>query len=227
MEDSLSTIFTIEQKQDSAEKLLAVADKETKYILFAPEFNTAVDQVVQNTIDSINIDFYWNRPDMVNLFIDKYFTIKKHLLGIKINNEAIFANGQVYLFIDRYKPKRVIRSSEGKIKKSGYKHPIHASEDYPQRQTEILLNSTNQMLDFGQEFFFKKHFDWQGTFTGPRANGLMAKATNQNNTQAQVYLQFRLKWVLNGKEYYSKPLKRLRMIFSMLPINGNVISYKL
>ncbi len=225
----MSTIFNIEQKQDSAEKLLAVADKEKKYILFAPEFNTTVDQVLQNTIDNINIDFYWNKPDMVLLDGDN---IKKHLLGIKINNEVIFANGEVYLFIDRYKPKRVIRTTTTdthiySIKTSGFKHPVNASKYYPKRQTEIRLNSANEMLDFGQEYFFKKHFDWQGNFSGPRANGLMRKATNYNNTQAQVYLQFRIKWVLNGKEYHSKPLQKLCMIFSMLPQNGNVISYKL
>ena len=35
----MSTVFDIEQKQDSAERLLAVADKEPRYILFADEEN--------------------------------------------------------------------------------------------------------------------------------------------------------------------------------------------
>ena len=57
----MSTVFDIEQKQDSAERLLAVADKEPRYILFADEFNKVARKTVESAIHNIElmIEFYY------------------------------------------------------------------------------------------------------------------------------------------------------------------------
>ena len=84
----MSTVFDIEQKQDSAERLLAVADKETKYILFADEFNDVARKAVESAIDNIGLEFSWSKKK--NEFINNVNGIDTvYLLKMKMHESWI------------------------------------------------------------------------------------------------------------------------------------------
>ena len=151
----MNTVFDIEQKQDSAEKLLAVADKETKYILFADEFNDVARKAVESAIDNIGLEFSWSKKK--NEFINNVNGIDTvYLLKMKMHESWILNEvDQVWLLIDRYKPKRTIRTSDNKQKGSGFKHGIFPDPQNPKRPSEILITDEEMILDFGQAFYFQ------------------------------------------------------------------------
>ncbi len=103
---------------------------------------------------------------------------------------------------------------------SGFKHPVPNNET-PGRKTELLLNSNNEIVNFGQHTFFVN------IGGNVRAKGFSSGGNSKNDTQAQVYLQFRLKVIFNEKEYFSKPLGKIKM-FCVAHADGNSnISFKL
>lgn len=196
----MSTVFDIEQKQDSAEKLAAVAGKETKYILFAGEFNDVARKAVESAIDNIGLEFSWSKKkdEFINDVngIDTVYLLKVKMHESWILNEV----DQVWLLIDRYKPKRTIRTSSNKQKGSGFKHGIFPDPQNPKRPSEILINNEEMILNFGQAFYFKTP---QFPDSGPSALGMSYK--NSTKFRSWVYLRFRLKLVKGDKVFYSKP----------------------
>ena len=196
----MNTVFDIEQKQDSAEKLAAVANKETKYILFAGEFNDVARKAVESAIDNIDLEFSWSKKK--NEFINDVNGIDTvYLLKMKMHESWILNEvDQVWLLIDRYKPKRTVRTSNNKQKKSGFKHGIFPDIQNPKRPSEILITSEEMILDFGQAFYFQPP-----TFPDSEPIALGMGKKNSTKHRSWVYLRFRLKLVKGDKVFYSKP----------------------
>lgn len=196
----MNTVFDIEQKQDSAEKLAAVANKETKYILFAGEFNDVARKAVESAIDNIGLEFSWSKKknEFINDVngIDTVYLLKMKMHESWILNEA----DQVWLLIDRYKPKRTIRTSDNKQKGSGFKHGIFPDPQNPKRPSEILITDEEMILDFGQAFYFQTP---QYSDSQPLALGMGKKTSTK--FRSWVYLRFRLKLIKGDKVFYSKP----------------------
>ena len=216
----MNTVFDIEQKQDSAEKLLAVADKETKYILFADEFNDVARKAVESAIHNIELDFSWS-----NFKNQKQYNVngikQVHLLRMQLKEGWILeAADEVWLLIDRYKPKRTIRTGGIKLKSSGFKHAIYPDPDNPKRPSEILITGKDMILDFGQAFYFKYSSDYVHT-----AIGYGNKNLYQN--RSWVYLRFRLKVRKGDKTYYSNSKGVIEMLVKNDYSIGKTLDYKL
>ncbi len=215
----MSTVFDIEQKQDSAERLLAVADKEPRYILFADEFNKVARKTVESAIHNIELDFSWSKFKNQKQY--NVNGIKQvHLLRMQMKESWILdAADEVWLLIDRYKPKRTIRTS-GKLKSSGFKHAIYPDPDNPKRPSEILITGKDMILDFGQAFYFKYSSDYVHT-----AIGYGNKNLYQN--RSWVYLRFRLKVRKGDKTYYSNSKGVIEMLVKNDYPIGKTLDYKL
>ena len=220
----MNTVFDIEQKQDSAERLLAVADKEPRYILFADEFNKVARKTVESAIHNIELDFSWSKFKNQKQY--NVNGIKQvHLLRMQIKESWILdAADEVWLLIDRYKPKRTIRTSNfyyGKrLKSSGFKHAIYPDPDNPKRPSEILITGKDMILDFGQAFYFKNANQFESLALG---------YGNKNNhaNRSWVYIRFRIKVKKGDKTYYSNSKGVLEMILKYEDTVGKSLDYKL
>ncbi|GEM_PF-5858097 len=238
----MNTVFDIEQKQDSAEKLLAVADKETRYILFADEFNDVARKAVEAAIENVKLDFSWsNKPEHRVLNSNNIDILQ--LLVMNFRAEWMLDNtDEVWLLIDRYKSKRTVRTS-GKFKQSGFKHSLFPDPNYPKRPSEILITDKLTVLDFGQVYYFapitqsglpiKTLAKEDGgtepidiTNTNIKATGFGGK-NNYDNRKAWVYFQFRLKVKKGDKVFYSNPKATIQMICQRIEGDKISISYKL
>ena len=219
-----NTIFDIEQKQDSAERLLAVADKEPRYILFADEFNKVVRKTVESAIHNIELDFSWSEFENQKQY--KVNGINKvHLLRMQIKESWILdAADEVWLLIDRYKPKRTIRTSNfyngKKLKSSGFKHAIYPDPYNPKRPSEILITGKDMILDFGQAFYFKYFNDNAHTAIGYGFKNLYRGSS-------WVYLRFRLKVIKGDKTYYSNSKGVIQMFVKNDIKIGKTLDYRL
>ena len=216
----MNTVFDIEQKQDSAEKLLAVADKETKYILFADEFNDVARKAVESAIHNIELDFSWS-----NFKNQKQYNVngikQVHLLRMQLKEDWILeAADEVWLLIDRYKPKRTIRNGGIKLKSSGFKHAIYPDPDNPKRPSEILITGKDMILDFGQAFYFRNVNEFESLALGYGTK-------NNHANRSWVYLRFRIKVKKGDKTYYSNSKGVLEMILKYEDTVGKTLGYKL
>lgn len=215
----MSTVFDIEQKQDSAERLLAVADKEPRYILFADEFNKVARKTVESAIHNIELDFSWSKFKNQKQY--NVNGIKQvHLLRMQMKESWILeAADEVWLLIDRYKPKRTIKAL-GKLKSSGFKHAIYPDPDNPKRPSEILITGKDMILDFGQAFYFKYSSDDAHTAIGYGNKNLY-------KNRSWVYLRFRLKVIKGDKTYYSNSKGVIEMLVKNDYPIGKTLDYKL
>ena len=222
-----NSVFDIEQKQDSAEKLLAVADKETKYILFADEFNDVARKAVEAAVENVKIELFWsNKPEHIVQNFAGISTVQQLIL--KFNDVWMLENtGEVTLLIDRYKPKRTVRTN-GKFKGSGFKHGIYPDVENPKRPSEILITEKETILKMGQPFYFHKIVDPTSEI---RTRGAGGKSHTSDKNRAWQYLQFRIRVKKGNKTYFSKPLATIQMICDRWYNDGNnqkiSISYKL
>ena len=105
IENSLS-IFNLEKKEDSQERLEAVEGIDTKLVLFAPEFNCVKSAAIQAALNAIKVDFSWsNHKDHVLLNHNGIDTIQ--LLVMDVHSEELFQNAtEITLLIERYKGKK-------------------------------------------------------------------------------------------------------------------------
>lgn len=223
----MNTVFDIEQKQDSAEKLAAVADKETKYILFAGEFNDVARKAVESAVENVKIELFWsNKPEHI---VQNFAGVSKvQQLVLKFHDEWMLQNtDEVVLLIDRYKAKRTIRTS-GKYKGSGFKHGIFPDEQNPKRPSEIVITEKETILKMGQPFYFHKITDVNSEI---KTCGAGAKNHTPDRNRAWQYLQFRIRVKKGNKTYFSKPLATIQMICDRWYNDGDnqkiSISYKL
>lgn len=223
----MNTVFDIEQKQDSAEKLAAVANKETKYILFADEFNDVARKAVESAVENVKIELFWsNKPEHIVKNFAGISTVQQ--LVLKFNDVWMLENtDEVTLLIDRYKSKRTVRTY-GKFKGSGFKHGIYPDVENPKRPSEILITEKETILKMGQPFYFHKIVDPTSEI---RTRGAGGKSHTSDKNRAWQYLQFRIRVKKGNKTYFSKPLATIQMICDRLYNDGNnqkiSISYKL
>lgn len=224
----MNTVFDIEQKQDSAEKLAAVADKETKYILFAGEFNDVARKAVEAAVENVKIELFWsNKPEHIVQNFAGISTVQQ--LVLKFNDVWMLENtDEVTLLIDRYKSKRTVRTSESKFKGSGFKHGIFPDAQNPKRPSEIVISDKETILKMGQPFYFHKIVD---TTSQIRTRGAGGKSHTSDKNRAWQYLQFRIRVKKGNKTYFSKPLATIQMICDRWYNDGDnqkiSISYKL
>jgi hypothetical protein len=223
----MSTVFDIEQKQDSPEKLAAVANIPERFYINAAEFNDTVRKAVEAAVENVQIDFSWsNKKEHTVKNYDGISSIQ--LLVMNFRAQWMLENtDQVWLLIDRYKSKRTVRTS-AKFKQSGFKHGIYPDEQNPKRPSEILITSKEMILDIGQSFYFHKITD---TTSKIRTRGAGGKTHTGNDKMAWQYLQFRIKVKSGDQEFYSKPKGTILMICKRWQATGGEsktsISYKL
>jgi hypothetical protein len=219
----MNTVFDIEQKQDSAEKMAAVAGKETKYILFAGEFNDVARKALEAAVENVKVDFSWsNKPEHFSTVGDKTlnYIIKTQLLVMNFRAQWMLDNtDEVWLLIDRYKPKRKVRVNTNQLKNSGFKKAIYPDELNPNRPSELLIANSETILDFGQ----KDYFNIQPQKISSKGCRFF---TFDGTTGAFQYLQFRIKVKKGDTFFFSKPKATLKMICKG-NLNNAVISYKL
>lgn len=223
----MNTVFDIEQKQDSSEKLAAVADKEPKYILFADEFNDVARKAVESAVENVKIELFWSdKPEHIVQNFNGITTVKQ--LVLKFNDVWMLENtDEVTLLIDRYKPKRTVRTY-GKFKGSGFKHGIFPDAQNPKRPSEIMITEKETILKMGQPYYFHKIAN---SFSQIRARGAGGKNHTSDYNRAWQYLQFRIRVKKGSKTYFSKPLATIQMICDRWYNDGETqkitISYKL
>lgn len=223
----MNTIFDIEQKQDSPEKLAAVANKETKYILFANEFNDVARKAVESAIDNFSVDFTWSqKPGHVLHKVNGINDVQ--LLTVKFYEDWFFNEvDKVELLIDRYRPKRIIRKYLQRFKPSGFKHEIMIGNPSPEkaRVSSVVLSGRETLVNFGQAFYFRAP---NNINEAPIVKGFGQK--NREYNRAWVYLRFRLRITKGQKVYYSKPKGIIEMSVQLVPIENQIkrkLSYKL
>lgn len=107
----MNTIFDIEQKQDSPEKLAAVANIPERFYINADEFNDVTRNALQAAIENATIDFSWsNKPEHRKLNYEGVDIVQ--LLVMNFRSKWILDNtDEVWLLIDRYKPRRKVRQT--------------------------------------------------------------------------------------------------------------------
>lgn len=144
----MSTIFDIEQKEDSPEKLASVANIPERYYINAGEFNDVTRKAVEAAIENVKVNFSWS---------NKKEHVVKNWVGISNVQQLVMTfhdvwmlenTDEVCLLIDRYKPKRTVRTS-GKLKQSGFKHGKFPDYENPKRPSEILITGKEMILKMG------------------------------------------------------------------------------
>lgn len=223
----MNTIFDIEQKQDSPEKLAAVAGIPERFYINADEFNDVTRKAVESAIENVKVDFSWsNKPNHVVQNWNGISNVQQ--LVMNFNDVWMLENtDEVCLLIDRYKPKRTVRTS-GKLKQSGFKHGMFPDYENPKRPSEMVITDKETILKMGQPYYFHKIGN---TTSKIRACGAGAKSHTDDNNRAWQYLQFRIRVKKGSKVYYSKPLATIQMICNRFYNDGDIqkisISYKL
>ena len=236
----MNTIFDIEQKQDSPEKLAAVAGIPERFYINADEFNDVTRSALQAAIENVKIDFTWsNKTEHRKLNWNNFDLVQ--LLVMNFRAEWMLQNtDEVWLLIDRYKSKKAVRNDGYKFKQSGFKHSVYPDENYPKRPSEILIKDKMTILNFGQVYYFhpinqpniealklaennKIPISYN---TNIRAAGFGGK-NNYENRKAWVYFQFRIKVKKGDKVFYSNPKATIQMICQRIEGEKISISYKL
>lgn len=222
----MNTIFDIEQKQDSPEKLAAVAGIPERFYINADEFNDVTRSALESAIDNAEIDFSWsNKPQHQQHNFNNINTIQLLVMDFK-ESWMLSATDEIWLLIDRYKPKRVVDGSKGKLKASGFKHDIYPDYNNPKRPSEIKITAKEMILNLGQAFYFQN----VTSHSVLRAKGFGGRNTIYNNNRAWVYLQFRIRVKKGDKIFYSTPKKTIKMMLTRQNVGGGTyttISYKI
>lgn len=224
----MSTVFDIEQKQDSPEKLAAVVGIPERFYINADEFNDVARKAVEAAVENVKIELFWsNKPEHIVQNFAGISTVQQLIL--KFNDVWMLENtDEVTLLIDRYKSKRTVRTSESKFKGSGFKHGIYPDVENPKRPSEIVITEKETILKMGQPFYFHKIVD---TTSQIRTRGAGGKSHTSDKNRAWQYLQFRIRVKKGNKTYFSKPLATIQMICDRWYNDGEnqkiSISYKL
>lgn len=173
-------------------------------------------------------------------------------LGVKIKDFSKIADFNPVLVISKYTP---TTKKQPHIPEPGFpettwrKGSFKISQDNDTvRLTRVPIQAGYQVIDFGQEHYFKTTRDLQntstfseGTFSGGvilfntrgAKNKYSQVSTTGKTSKAFVYLQFHIEITVNGKAYLSAPLGRLKMIAQIQPTpriaypisSGDIIHY--
>ena len=223
----MNTIFDIEQKQNSQEMLDYAEGKPTKYFLFSDEFNDVARKALEGAVHDVKLDFSWSNKPEHRVFNYRNIDIVQ-LLVMDFRAEWMLQNtDEVWLLIDRYRPKRRLDFAKNVTKKqSGFKHGVYPDDKNPNRPSEILITSKNMVLDIGQPYYFMEMKDVNSIIT---ASGCGNKNRNDNN--AWQYLQFRIK-VKKGEKFFYSNVKatikiNLNRNYNQSQKGNTIISYQL
>lgn len=223
----MDTIFDIEQKQNSQEMLDYANGKPTKFFLFADEFNDVARKALEAAVHDVKLDFSWSNKPEHRVFNYRNIDIVQ-LLVMDFRAEWMLQNtDEVWLLIDRYRPKRKLDFATNVTKKqSGFKHGVHPDKKNPYRPSEILITAKNMILDIGQPFYFLEMKDINSIITG---SGCGSKNRNENN--AWQYLQFRIKVKKGAKFFYSNVKATIKINlnrnYNQSKYGNTIISYQL
>lgn len=220
------TIFDVETKQDSPERLAAVANKPSNILLFAPEFNATVKESAQSAVDNISLQFSWSQKEgWYKTNVNGYKRV--YLLNVKMFQSWVLDEvDKIEILIDRYRPKRTVRKLDGKFKDSGFKHRVFPDPYSSEKPSVIELTDREMLLDFGQEYYFK----FSNVNNPPAIKAIGYGQKNSTKNRAWIILRFRLKVTVGDNVYYSKPKGVVEMIADYTKtLNGDEyrIRYKL
>ncbi len=156
-------------------------------------------------------------------------------LGVKVKDFSKIANYNPTVVISKYTPTTkkkpnipVAGFPDVTWRKGSFKFSL---DNDPIRLTRVPIQAGYQVIDFGQEHYFKTIRGLQnaGTFTGgsnPLFDTRGAKhrysqsSTTTLTSKAFVYLQFHIEITVNGVPYLSAPLGRLKMVAEIKPEFG-------
>jgi hypothetical protein len=159
-------------------------------------------------------------------------------LGVKLKYFSTIADYNPILVISKYKPSMSKAPNvptptfpEKSWSKGSYKF---SQDNDTVRLTRVPIQASYQVIDFGQEHYFKTSVSFQSssTFSGAYTNPLLkTRGCKRNNHQttplnlyskAFVYLQFHIEITVGGNTYLSAPLGRLKMLLEFKPLVGEV-----
>jgi hypothetical protein len=159
-------------------------------------------------------------------------------LGVKIKDYSTIANYNPVLVISKYTPSMKKAPNvptptfpDNSWSKGSYKF---SQDNDTVRLTRVPIQASYQVIDFGQEHYFKtsRSFQSSSTFSANYTNPLLrtrgCKRHNHQTTplklfsKAFVYLQFHIEITVAGNTYLSPPLGRLKMLLEFKPLVGEV-----
>lgn len=232
------SIFNLENKVDSADKIATVAGLPHNNFWWANEHNEMRDKAIQSALDNTHIAFSWSNLS-TEIKENVGFIDKVHLLKMTLeNNEALQNASEIYLLTKRYRPARKQRTSNRNtidpkdesitvypgteiLKPSGYR-TAGAPSDLVDRPNELRIHNRKEVFDFKFENFFRQ--DARPFPSILRATGF--KRQTKNGDRAYVKFQFIIKAVFNDKIYYSKPLREIQVICARSKNNSITLSLR-
>lgn len=161
-------------------------------------------------------------------------------LGVKVKDFSKIVNYNPTIVISKYTPstkKKQPNPDPNPI--LGFPNPTWRKGSYkfsqdndPVRLTRVPIQAGYQIIDFGQEHYFRTVRGLQngGSFQGGSLL-LCTRAAKYRYSQvsltdltskAFVYLQFHIEITVNGVKYLSKPLGRLKMVAEIKPELGEI-----
>jgi hypothetical protein len=214
----MNTVFDIEQKQDTPEKLAAAAGKPTKNFLFANEFNDVARKAVESAVENCGLRLFWSNNPAARYKVGGIDSVQK--LKVTLDEDWIIKNTDaVYILIDRYRPKRKVRTGGSKPDSwsfSGFKHDIFPNPAHPERPSEIRIFEKSTFLDFKPENYFNPIANWDGGFL-PIGIG---ERFSRKGKKAFAILQFRLRVVKANKVFESTPKAVFKVNMKQYPKKG-------
>lgn len=152
-----------------------------------------------------------------------------HNLGVKIKDFSTVANYNPTIVISKYTPS-LVKGTQTPV--SGFNEVVWRKGSYKfsadnnmVRLTKIPIKAEYQVIDFGQEHYFRttskvqknlKLIGGEIILCTRGAKYRYSQLTKlQHYSQASVYLQFHIEITMNGKTYLSDSLGKLKMIASV------------
>jgi len=176
---------------------------------------------IQNSIQQMKLDFFWSLRDNLNETPEtRWFTStridgKVAKLGVVIQNYELlnsFTDATFTLLIDRYRkggkkgqPNNILYPDKN-VRKSKYRHENFNQTDgffSVNRINEIEVTSSEMLLNFGQDFYFReKHTTFADDFF-PRPKGKKSKNIHSTSIVKQgfVDLGFRMRIEIPSESY--------------------------
>lgn len=151
----MKTIFDIEQKQDSPEKMNAAEGLDSRFFVFANEINATVRKTAEAAVASVGLQLGWSNKEEHRL---KQYGGAHIVSLLEVSIDApwlLSATDQVYICIERYAPKKTVRCASyrnsAKYKPSGFRRAQLPAVACPNM---ILMTQPKMLLDFGQPHYF-------------------------------------------------------------------------
>lgn len=228
------SIFNLEKKVDSKDKIATVAGLPHNNFWWADEHNEIIKKAIQTTLDNTVVAFTWSKN--INEIKSVGFIDKINLLKMSLeNNEALQNASEISILIKRYRPARTQRTSKrypeelgGKpidgpviYNSSGYRtpSPISTKPEHA-RPSEIKIKNRKEILDFKFENYFKK-------VEGSNIHATGMKKQRKDGTRAFIYIEFKIKAIFKKQVYYSRPLQNMQVICALNNDRKNIsLSFK-